>query len=121
MLYSSIHLKQGGGVFILEETSGGALHSSTFCCCVREIIPFHKLGKLAYNATGGAKHQLLLLSAGSAPFFHECGRHVGGVPRSSLKGKETQHDEGKRTQATPKPNKNTKQKHYQRPEAVSPI
>ena len=34
-------------------------------------------------------------------FFHEYGRHVGGVPRSSLKGKETQHDEGKRTQATP--------------------
>ena len=30
-------------VIILEETSGGALHSSTFCCCVREIIPFHKL------------------------------------------------------------------------------
>ena len=27
----------------MEETSGGALHSSTFCCCVREIIPFHKL------------------------------------------------------------------------------
>ena len=43
-------------------------------------------------------------------FFHECGRHVGGVPRSSLKGRETQHDEGKRTQATPNqtktPNKN---------------
>ena len=38
-------------------------------------------------------------------FFHECGRRVGGVPRSSLKGKETQHDEGKRTQATPKPSK----------------
>ena len=45
VLYS-IYLKQGGGVIILdilEETSGGALHSSTFCCCVREIIPFHKL------------------------------------------------------------------------------
>ena len=27
-------------------------------------------------------------------FFHEYGRHVGGVPRSSLKGKETPHDEG---------------------------
>ena len=38
-------------------------------------------------------------------FFHECGRRVGGVPRSSLKGKETQHDEGKRTQANPKPSK----------------
>ena len=38
-------------------------------------------------------------------FFHECGRRVGGVPRSSLKGKETQHDEGKRAQATPKPSK----------------
>ena len=46
-------------------------------------------------------------------FFHERGRHVGGVPRSSLKGKETQHDEGKRTQATPNqtrtPNKNQNQ------------
>ena len=33
---------------------------------------------------------------GSFPqfFFHEYGRHVGGVPRSSLKGKETQHDDG---------------------------
>ena len=36
-----------------------------------------------------------------AAFFHEYGRHVGGVPRSSLKGKETQNDEGKRTQANP--------------------
>ena len=43
MLYSSMYLKQGGGVTILEETSGGALHSSTFCCCAREIIPFHKV------------------------------------------------------------------------------
>ena len=45
-------------------------------------------------------------SAKTNLFFHECGRRVGGVPRSSLKGKETQHDEGRRTQATPKPNKN---------------
>ena len=27
-------------------------------------------------------------------FFHEYGRRVGGVPRSSLKGKETQQDDG---------------------------
>ena len=27
-------------------------------------------------------------------FFHEYGRHMGGVPRSSLQGKETQHDDG---------------------------
>ena len=36
------------------------------------------------------------------PFFHECGRRVGGVPRSSLKGKETQHDEGEKNTSNPK-------------------
>ena len=39
-------------------------------------------------------------------FFHERGRRVGGVPRSSLKGKETQHDEGEKNTSNPK----TKQK-----------
>ena len=43
VLNSSMYLKQGGGAIVLEETSGGALHSSTFSCCVREIIPFRKL------------------------------------------------------------------------------
>ena len=38
-------------------------------------------------------------------FFHEYGRHVGGVPRSSMKGKETQHDEGEKNTSNPKPNK----------------
>ena len=42
-------------------------------------------------------------------FFHECGRRVGGVPRSSLKGKETLHDEGqKKNKMEPtNPNANT--------------
>ena len=35
-------------------------------------------------------------------FFHECGRHVGGVPRSSLKGKETRHNEGDKNTSDPK-------------------
>ena len=44
-------------------------------------------------------------------FFHECGRRVGGVPRSSLKGKETQHDEGEKNTSNPKTKqKPTKQK-----------
>ena len=34
-------------------------------------------------------------------FFHEYGRHVGGVPRSSLKGKETQHDDGEKNTSKP--------------------
>ena len=42
-------------------------------------------------------------------FFHERGRRVGGVPRSSLKGKETQHDEGEKYTSNPK----TKQKTHQ--------
>ena len=45
----------------------------------------------------------------SIVFFHEYGRHVGGVPRSSLKGKETQHDDGEKNTSKPqkanKPNK----------------
>ena len=39
-------------------------------------------------------------------FFHECGRRVGGVPRSSLKGKETQHDEGEKNTSNPKTKQN---------------
>ena len=35
-------------------------------------------------------------------FFHEYGRRVGGVPRSSMKGKETQHDEGEKNTSNPK-------------------
>ena len=57
-------------------------------------------------------------------FFHECGRHVGGVPRSSWKGKETQHDEGKRTQATPEPNKTqtkTRTKNQNTPKGQRPF
>ena len=34
---------------------------------------------------------LILIACKKEPlFFYECGCHVGGVPRSSLKGKETQ-------------------------------
>ena len=57
-------------------------------------------------SVGGKLTSLRLAQCTKVNFFHECGRRVGGVPRSSLKGKETQHDEGRRTQATPKPNKN---------------
>ena len=58
------------------------------------------------------------------PRSPECGRRVGGVPRSSLKGEETQHDEGEKntsnttTKQNP-PNRNKHQKpkspHGQRP------
>ena len=41
VIYSSIYLKRGGGVVILGEASGGALRSSTFCCCISETISFH--------------------------------------------------------------------------------
>ena len=59
-------------------------------------------------------------------FFHEYGRRVGGVPRSSLKGKETQHDEGEKNTSKPqKANKNQPKQEPQtnttkRPEAESP-
>ena len=46
-------------------------------------------------------------------FFHEYGRRVGGVPRSSLKGMETQHADEKITQEQ-KPQKNS-QNHNQTP------
>ena len=55
-------------------------------------------------------------------FFHECGRRVGGVPRSSLKGKETQHDEGEKNTSNPTQaktpqteNKNQKPKSHHSP------
>ena len=59
-------------------------------------------------------------------FFHEYGRHVGGVSRSSMKGKETQLDDGEqntsRTQTNrTKTNQTTQNKRNQGPEAVSPI
>ena len=38
-------------------------------------------------------------------FFHECGRRVGGVPRSSLKGKETRRDEGEKNTSNTKTSK----------------
>ena len=38
----------------------------------------------------------------SVLFFHECGRRVGGVPRSSLKGRKRDVMRGKRTQAKQK-------------------
>ena len=47
-------------------------------------------------------------------FFHEYGRHVGGVPRSSLKGKETQHDDGEKN--TSKPQKATKTNQNKQPQ-----
>ena len=44
-------------------------------------------------------------------FFHECGRHVGGVPRSSLKDRKTLHDdEITKNQNTTKPNTPKQQK-----------
>ena len=55
------------------------------------------------------------------------GRRVGGVPRSSLKGKETQHDEGEKNTSKPqKPNKKpTKQepqnKHNQKARGRIPL
>ena len=51
-------------------------------------------------------------------FFHECGRHVGGVPRSSLKGKETRHDEGEKNTSNPTQAKTPKPK--QEPETKKP-
>ena len=61
-------------------------------------------------------------------FFHEYGRRVGGVPRSSLKGKETLHDEGEKNTSNPKTKqkltkqttKTRKPKRHQGPEAGSP-
>ena len=58
-------------------------------------------------------------------FFHECGRRVGGVPRPSLKRKETQHDEEEKKHKQPQnqtkpPNKNQKPKRFQGPEAGFP-
>ena len=55
-------------------------------------------------------------------FFHECGRHVGGVPRSSLKGKETQRDEGEKNTSNPKTSKQkkTNPNKKQEPEATIP-
>ena len=54
-------------------------------------------------------------------FFHECGRRVGGVPRSSLKGKETQHDEGEKNTSNPKTNqKPTKQEPKTQPKGQRP-
>ena len=43
--------------------------------------------------------------------FHERGRRVGGVPRSSLKGKETLHDEGEKNTSDPKQQKPTNPNH----------
>ena len=51
-------------------------------------------------------------------FFHEYGRHVGGVPRSSLKGKETQHDDGEKN--TSKPQKATKTNQNKNPNQTPP-
>ena len=48
-------------------------------------------------------------------FSHEYGRRVGGVPRSSLKGKETHKMMGDRTQETKNP-KNTKPKQQTKPQ-----
>ena len=63
----------------------------------------------------------------SRVFFHECGRRVGGVPRSSLKGKETQPDEGEKEHKQPqnqtkptKPKQKPTTKTPPRPEADSP-
>ena len=59
---------------------------------------------------------LLLIGLIVGIFFHEYGRRVGGVPRSSMKGKETQHDEGGKEHKQPQtptnhqPNKNPKHK-----------
>ena len=41
----------------MEETSGGALHSSTFCCCVREIMPFHKLFLVFFSSRISAEER----------------------------------------------------------------
>ena len=54
-----------------------------------------------YRQSAGAAHHA------NAFFFHECGRHVGGMPRSSLKGLETLQI-GKRTR-TKTPNRKHKQ------------
>ena len=63
-IYSSIYLKRGGGVVLLGEASEGALRSSTFCCCIREIISFHNLFLffLKGNFSGGAEEWLRRLS-----------------------------------------------------------
>ena len=43
-------------------------------------------------------------------FFHECGRRVGGVPRSLLKGKETLLYEGEKNTSDPKQQETTNPK-----------
>ena len=60
-----------------------------------------------YDSIGGISNELILAQSRQFSaqmtefFFHKCGRRVGGVPRSSLKGKKTQHDEGTQKQAKP--------------------
>ena len=48
VIYICIYLKRGGGVVILGKGSGGALRSSTFCCCISEIISFHNLFSVSF-------------------------------------------------------------------------
>ena len=53
-------------------------------------------------------------------FFHEYGRRVGGVPRSSMKGKETRHDEGEKNTSNPKSKTKTKQEPQTQPKGQRP-
>ena len=76
--------------------------------------PLHKpqpSGLLLVLPYGACSYLPPPIFAAAELFFHECGRRVGGVPRSSLKGKETQHDEGEKNTSNPKTKqKPTKQK-----------
>ena len=72
-----------------------------------------------------ARRHSLQAASSLESFFHECGRRVGGVPRSSLKGRKHCTMREKRTQATqnskkpPTQNKKPPTKKPTRPEADS--
>ena len=87
------------------------------------VVLFHVLRSSTRAKNKNDRKDLLGNSCRSClVFFHEYGRRVGGVPRSSLKGKETQLMMGKRTQGNPRkePNRTPTNQQTKRPEAVSP-
>ena len=91
---------------------------------------WHARAEFAYQAVGlkpFASSSSMPRPLGAILFFHECGRRVGGVPRSSLKGKETLLDEGEKNTSDPKQQNPTKPKQEPQtkkppqPEADSPV
>ena len=78
----------------------------SFCCVVGQCSSCHTFAWNSKQLQSIDKQTSGIRSF----FFHEYGRRVGGVPRSSLKGKETHLMMGKRTQGNPQRNPNQKPK-----------